>query len=55
MPDFDGYIDSLQAGKSGIYPYRVAQDVAARFNVPLSVAIAAVLEHIKRELAKAIR
>lgn len=41
------YIESQQEGTSGIYPYYVAIDVMARFNIPYNEARECVQEHIK--------
>lgn len=48
------YIDGMQRGKSGIYPYRVAEAIALHFHVTVAEATPFVLDHIRRESAKAI-
>ena len=48
------YIEEIQRGRTGIYPYRLAQDVAARFEVPMVDAQALVLEHMRREITAAV-
>lgn len=40
-------ISEMQSGKSGIYPYRVAQDIAAEFFIPYEAARDEVLAHIR--------
>jgi hypothetical protein len=47
-------IIEIQRGRSGIYPYRVAQQVANEFLVSMPEAIEHVMEHIKHELSLAI-
>jgi hypothetical protein len=46
------WIDDHQNGKSGIYPYRVAQDVCMEFKLEYREAIQYVLDHIKTVMAK---
>lgn len=47
----DEYVDQYQHGRSGIYPHRVAADLAAEFQITLAEALEIVLRHIFRELA----
>jgi len=42
------FINEEQHGKSGIYPYHVALEVCARFNITLEEAQQYVSDHIKR-------
>ena len=49
-PQILNRIEQMQAGKSGIYPYRVAQDIAAECRIPMHEAIEHVLYHIKIEM-----
>lgn len=46
------WIDEYQKGKSGIYPYQVALEVAAIFKIPMTSAQKAVMSHIKKEVEK---
>lgn len=40
------FIEAQQAGRSGIHPHRLAEVVAREFDLPLTVAMSAVLEHM---------
>ena len=44
------FIEDYQKGKQGIYPYRVAQEVAIKFAMPMHEAIEHVSYHVKTEL-----
>ncbi len=44
------WIDEHQRGRS-IYPYRVAVEVAMRFQLPIQIATKHVLRHIHAEMA----
>lgn len=46
----DEYVDQYQHGRSGIYPHRVAADLAAEFRITLAEAREIVLRHIFREI-----
>lgn len=46
------WINQQQRGKSGIYPYHVAQDVAIQFRISIEEAQELVAEHIKQVLAE---
>ena len=42
------WINDYQRGKGGIFPYRVAEQVAIRFRITISHAIDFVLVHIRQ-------
>jgi hypothetical protein len=44
------FIEEIQRGKSGIYPYRVAQEVAIKFQISMERAQEYVSQHIKDAL-----
>lgn len=44
------YIEEIQKGKSGIYPYRVTEEVSRRFEISQSAAALYVIEHIRKVL-----
>jgi len=48
------WIHEQHRGRSGMYPYRVAQDVALEFNISMTDARIHVLDYIRTESAKAI-
>jgi len=48
------WIHEQHEGQSGIYPYRVAQDVALEFNISMTDARIHVLDYIRTESAKAV-
>jgi hypothetical protein len=47
------FIVELQRGKSGIYPYRVALEVCAKFQISIEEAQEYVTKHIQQVLAEA--
>lgn len=44
------YIQEVQMGRSGIYPYHVTIEVAVHFQITFAEAQAHVLEHMEQEL-----
>ena len=52
-PEILAFITELQKGKSGIYPYRVAQEVAIKFQISIEEAQKYVSQHIKDVLKEA--
>lgn len=47
------FIEDEQKGRSGIYPYKIAQEVAIKFRIPIKEASKYVLQHIKNEIREA--
>lgn len=48
------YVDAYQHGRSGIYPHKVAADLAAEYGISISEARDIVLRHMLKELDAAI-
>lgn len=46
------FIEFEQRGRVGIYPYKITQDVAVKFNISITDASKYVINHIKQELKK---
>ncbi len=46
-------IELKQRGKQGIYPYRLAQDVASELDAPMQQVMDCVIAHIRAEIDKA--
>lgn len=44
------YINEIQKGKGGIYPYHVATDTALKFQISINEAIKYVSKHIREVL-----
>lgn len=49
----DEYVNAYQHGRSGIYPHKVAADLAAEYGISLAEARKIVLRHILHELRAA--
>lgn len=42
------FVEQYQRGKSGIYPYRVAEMVAIEYRLPINAAIEIVSQHVRQ-------
>lgn len=50
MEEIKQWIEQEQAGKSGIYPFRLAERITIRFHVDYNEAVKLVFEHIQEVL-----